>query len=166
MDLYVFTFHKDKQLYRALSPLTPEQVAELGLPTEAVLGQIDAVLPSMTPDQFEQNEAFLALVHQTIQEAAPQFPLWQTEARTRGMGQLHIIDGRAGQVTGDIGQEDILGFFELRRGEIIHDSYQPNPHYKLLTDNGPIQLPTELEHALLHKIEQTIHQATGENNES
>lgn len=152
MDLFVFTFHKDKQLYRALSPLSPEQVADSGLPTEAVLGQIDAVLPSMTPDQFEQNDAFLELLHKTITNVAPQINDLQAQAKTLGTGELHIIDGRAGQVTGEMSQEDIIGTFAVRRGELDESSYKPNEAYRVLTDNGPIQLAPYLEHALLATI--------------
>ena len=166
MDLFVFTFHKEKQLYRALSPLTPDQVSQFGLLTEAVLGQIDAVLPSMTPDQFEQNEAFLALLHRTIQAHAPELAELQAEAKTRSLGQLHIIDKRAGQVTGEISQEDIIGHFELRRGEIVAQSYQANPDYQILTDNGPIQLAGPLEEALLAAITELMQTDTGQTHES
>ncbi len=159
MDLFVFTFRKEKQLYRALSPLNPQQVSEFGLPTEAVLGQIDAVLPSMTPDQFEQNEAFIALVHAAVQAKAPEIPELQAEAKTLSMGRLYVMDGRAGRVTGEVGQDDIIGSFALRRGEILADQYEANPHYRVLTDNGPLQLPAPIETAVLIAIDEALHAA-------
>ena len=152
MDLFVFTFHHDGALYRALSPLTPDEVHEDGLPSHAVLGQISALLPSMTPDQFEENDDFVALVHEVCQKLAPQLTDLQTAAKAQGTGQIYLIDQRAGQVTGDVSAEDILGVFDVRSGDILPKSYRANPQYRLLTDNGPIQLPGSLEEHLLQII--------------
>lgn len=152
MDLFVYTFRHDNMLYRALSPLTPAEVKEAGLPTHAVLGQISALLPSMTPDQFEENEVFLALLHDVCRQHGAVLAELQARARAQGTGEVAIIDKRAGQVTGDIGNEDIVGVFDVRRGDIISSTYKPNAAYRLLTDNGPVQLPGELEHYLLEAI--------------
>ena len=152
MDLYVFTFHKDKMVYRALSPLTPEEVEAYGLPTEAVLGQISALLPSMTPDQFEENEAFVTQLHEVVQEQGAAVSDLQVEAKGLGTGELLVLDRRAGLVTGQVEPEDIIGRFDVSRGEIRPESYQANDKYRLLTDNGPLQLPEELETVLIARI--------------
>ncbi|MEM7798622.1 MAG: hypothetical protein AAF633_05475 [Chloroflexota bacterium] len=94
MELYVFTFHHDKQIYRALSPLSPDKVGAYGLPTEAVLGQIDAALPSMTTEQFEQNDEFIELLHQLIQSYGPTLPEIRAQAVSLSTGTLPIIDQR------------------------------------------------------------------------
>jgi hypothetical protein len=156
-DLYVFTFHNEGQIHRSLSLLSPEEVHQHGLPTEAVLGEISALLPSMTPDQFEANEAFLTLLHTTIKELGPQLPELQAQANAQGTGYLPFLDQRAHKLT-QIEQEDIVGQFQISRGEIKPDSYIPNPHYSLLTDNGPIQLPSLIEAHIIKTIHQKLEQ--------
>lgn len=154
-DLYVFTFHNDGQIHRSLALLSPEKVQQYGLPTEAVLGEISALLPSMTPDQFEANEAFLTLLHKTVRQFGPQLTELQAQAKTQGTGYLPFIDGRA-PTNSQIAPEDILGQFEVSRGEIKADSYLPNPHYKLLTDNGPIQLPSLIETHIMEAVHKQL----------
>ncbi|MBK8431538.1 MAG: hypothetical protein IPL28_09730 [Chloroflexi bacterium] len=55
LDLYVFTFHDNGRLYRSLSLLSPQEVQTHGLLPEAVLGEINALLPSMTPTSLSQT---------------------------------------------------------------------------------------------------------------
>jgi hypothetical protein len=147
-DLYVFTFHDDGRLYRSLSLLSPQEVHTHGLLPEAVLGEISALLPSMTPDDFEPNEPFMALLHEVVQNHAPALPELQAEAKAVGTGFVPLVDGRTTEVT----VEDILGQFEVVRGEIVPTRYKPNPTYRLLTDNGPLQLPAPLEEAVLAAV--------------
>lgn len=150
-DLYVFTFHNDGRIYRSLSLLSPEQVHQHGLLPEAVLGEISALLPSMTPEQFEDNPTFVALLHQIVQTHAPQLPDLQALAQAQGTGVVPVVDERtaAGEA---ITQEDVLGQFEVTRGEIKPASYKPNPAYRILTDKGPLQLPPALEQAVLAAV--------------
>ena len=150
MDLFVFTFHHDQNIYRALSPLSPDQVGSNGLPTEAVLGEISAALPSMTPDQFEQNEAFVAVLHDIIRTHAASVQGLTQQAASLGRGELPIIDLRTDVHT--VAPEDILGSFDVTRGEIQAERYRPNDQYRVLTEKGPTQLDPVLETYLLEHL--------------
>jgi hypothetical protein len=154
LELYVFTFHQDGRIYRALSLLTPEQVQEVGLVTEAVLGDVEALLPSMTPEQFTQNEAFVTLLHEVVREVAPQLPALQAEAKAQGTGQVVLADERVQGQTAVA--EDVLGSFAVVRGELLPERYTPNPHYRLLTDRGVISLPPLLEQELLVRVNTAV----------
>lgn len=156
-DLYVFTFHEDGRIYRALSLLSPEEVERHGLPTEAVLGEISALLPTMTPDQFEVNEKFLALLHEIVQKYAPELSTLQGQAKSQGTGYVYIVDQRVKEKE-NLFPEDIIGQFSVSRGEIKSASYQANERYKVLTDKGPIQLPLLLSEQLLSKISSELAQ--------
>lgn len=157
LDLYVFTFHKEGKIYRALSLLTPEQAEQVGLVSEAVLGDVGALLPSMTPDQFEQNEDFVNQLQEVVREIAPQLPELQAQATTQATGRVVVVDGRAaGQ---EEAAEDILGSFEVVRGELLPERYTPNPHYLLLSDKGVVTLPPLLEEALLAKVHTAVAKA-------
>lgn len=156
MDLFVYTFHHEGNIHRALSILDPAIVGDQGIPTESVLGEINAHLPSMTPDQFEENEAFISLLHQVIKEKAPLIPEYQKQVQISGIDILPIVDLRAGKITGEATKEDMVGQFNVRSGRILNDSYMPNPAYKLLTDNGPLQLHPVLEIELLNQAKQCL----------
>lgn len=151
-DLYVFTFHDDGRIYRALSLLSPDDVEKYGLPTEAVLGEISALLPTMTPDQFEVNDAFLSLLHETVRMHAPGLITLQEQAKTQGTGYVYVVDERVANDGERVSLEDIIGQFAVSRGEIKDDSYLSNPQYSVLTDKGPIQLSSFLSGKLLDKI--------------
>lgn len=156
MDLFVYTFHHDGNIHRALSLLDPSTVGDQGIPTESVLGEINAHLPSMTPDQFETNESFLNLLNKVIKEQAPQIEEYQEQAGVIATGVLSIVDLRAGKITGETGEEDLIGQFTVRTGTILPDSYTPNPSYKPLSNNGPIELHPLLESVLLDQITQLL----------
>ena len=113
----------------------------------------------MTPDQFETNEAFLNLLHTVIAERLPNIDGYRQQARMSATGVLPIIDGRAGQVTGEYSEEDLIGHFEIRTGSIVRDSYTPNPGYKVLTNNGPIQLHPGLEALFLERVRHLLEQS-------
>ena len=156
MDLFVYTFHHEGNIHRALSILDPAIVGDKGIPTESVLGEINSPLPSMTPGQFEENAAFVTLLHQIIREKAPLIPEYQKQVQLSGIDILPIVDLRAGKGTGAATEEDMIGQFTIRAGRILNDSYVPNPAYKLLTNNGPLQLHPVLEIELLNQARQYL----------
>ena len=158
-ELYVFTFHNEGNIYRSLALIPPEQVHQSGLPTEAVLGEINALLPTMTPDQFDPNPAFLELLHGVVRQHAPQLPDLQAQAKTAGTGEVILADQR---VQDNLQDEDIIGAFKVSRGEIVADSYQPNPAYRLLSDKGPLQLPEALEQEVMAIVKRSLDQPNPE----
>lgn len=156
MDLFVYTFHHEGNIHRALSILDPATVGDRGIPTESVLGEINALLPSMTPDQFEPNNDFLKLLHNIVKIEVPEITEYREQAKVIGTGNFPIVDLRAGKVTGEASNEDIIGQFVVRTGNILLDSYTPNLAYKVLTDNGPLQLHPSLEAALYTQVNQNL----------
>ena len=156
MDLFVYTFHNDGNIHRALSVLDPNTVGDQGIPTESVLGEITSSLPSMTPDQFDTNDAFIQFLHKVITDRVGNIQEYRQQARIIGTGILPIVDGRAGKYTGETTDEDLIGHFSVQSGNILPNSYIPNPAYKVLTDNGPIQLHAGLEALLLDRVRQLL----------
>ena len=49
--------------------------------------------------------------------------------------------------------EDILGAFEIKNGQILANSYQPNDNYLIFGKNGLFQLPDSLNQALINALE-------------
>ncbi|MEM8860391.1 MAG: hypothetical protein AAGD96_18855 [Chloroflexota bacterium] len=156
MDLFVYTFHADGNIHRALSVLDPSVVGDQGIPTESVLGEINAHLPSMTPDQFETNEAFIGLLHQVVQEQVPTVEEYQEQAGVIATGTLSVMDLRAGKITGEAAEEDLIGQFTVRTGQILTETYKPNPTYKPLSNNGPIELHPIVEAVLIDRVTQLL----------
>jgi hypothetical protein len=63
-------------------------------------------------------------------------------------GFVYINDLR-NKAEKEVRKEDIIGSFEVKNGELIHDSYQPNTAYIMITADGAFVLQPELE-ALLY----------------
>ncbi len=137
----------------ALSLLPPDAVDTAGLPTEAVLGEVDPNRPEMTVDLFTPNDAFLTFLHTIIAEHAHQLPVTQQQAEKVQNGPVYVMDRRSINQGERPPFEDCLGWYGVRNGEILVDTYNPSPNYKLLTNAGPLELDPMLEQILLTQIQ-------------
>lgn len=136
----------------ALSLLPPETVNSHGLPTEAVLGEVNPNQPEMTTGGFTANEAFLELLSTVIVEHAPSLPSLQKQASKVDNGAIYIVDHRNINQDKKPPYEDVIGWFTMRNGQLVADSWSTNPQYKLLSNAGPIELEATLEEKLLAAI--------------
>jgi hypothetical protein len=134
---------------RALSPLSPEQVEQIGsLKGEAILGFITGETLSL--EYFSPNKVFKDFTQKVIASEAPKDSELQTAALEQQAGWLYIIDNRAADLEREeTSPEDILGVFEIKDGRIVANSYQPNENYLLFGNNGLMQLPASLHESLI-----------------
>jgi hypothetical protein len=137
---------------RVLSSLSPEQVEEIGsLKGEAILGFIDGEILSL--EYFRPNKVFKEFIQKVIAVEAPKDSELQAAALAKREGQLYIIDNRVAELEREAtSPEDILGVFEIKDGQIIPDSYQPNENYSIFGNNGLMQLPASLHEALISAL--------------
>jgi hypothetical protein len=143
---------KDKKYVKALSPLSPEQVEEIGsLRGEAIIGFINGLLVSI--EHFYPNRVFKDFTQKVIADEAPKDNELQTAALKQQEGWLYIIDNRVADVEREeTSPEDILGVFEIKDGQIVANSYQPNENYLLFGNNGLMHLPGSLHEALIKAL--------------
>jgi hypothetical protein len=138
---------------RALSPISPEQVEKIGgLKGEAIIGFINGKILSI--DNFIPNRVFKEFMQKVIAAEAPKDSELQTAALKQQAGWLYIIDNRVVDTErAETSSEDILGVFEIKDGQIVANSYQPNENYLLFGNNGLMQLPASLHDSLIKALE-------------
>jgi hypothetical protein len=134
---------------RVVSLLKPADVEALGtLPQLAICGEYVGYDSSEV--SFRPNPEFVDFMHRVIAEVAPNDPGFIAAAKSQGEGWLYIIDQRTPEGThGRVPPEDIVGAFKVEQGEVMPESYNPSPNYKVLTRHGLPRLPLVLNAALI-----------------
>ena len=138
-----------------VSCLTHDQVFAQGMPPEGIVGVLLRSLgpgETITPVVFSPNRAFADFLHGMIARRASALPGFIAEARRQGNGWIYVIDQRAPTPDDAVPPEDILGFFQVSDGEVVPDSYQPNPRHLILSANGFMRLEGELQACLLEEL--------------
>jgi len=111
--------------------LTAEETSRLaGIPPQAVIGVLAA------DGTLQVNATFREFLHEVIASAAPGDPALIDAARSHGDGRLVYIDDRLPPATDPVPDEDILGWFQVRDGAIVTNSYQPNPAHRIEGTHG------------------------------
>jgi hypothetical protein len=143
----------DLERLRALSLLSPEQVEEIGsLKGEAILGFITGEILSL--EYFSTNKVFKDFTQTVIASEAPKDSELQAAAIEQKEGLLYIIDNRVADLElEETAPEDIIGVFEIKDGQIVANSYQPNDNYLIFGNNGLMQLPASLHEALIKALQ-------------
>ncbi len=145
----------------ALSMLPPAVVNSQGLPAEAVIGEVDPRQPDMTVDGFTPNDAFLTLLGQIITDYAPTLDTVQKQAAKVKNGPVYVVDHRNINQGRKPPFEDVIGWFGVRDGVVQTDSWNLSPNYKLLSNDGPIELEGPLEEKLLEAIQAILDSGGG-----
>ncbi|TBU23553.1 hypothetical protein BD311DRAFT_673735 [Dichomitus squalens] len=116
-------------------------------------------------NDFVENERFLAVLHEAIQSALRDGvdEVQKAGATQTHAGWMHIHDGRnvpALQRVGD--PDDIIASVRVEDGEILAETYQPMPAYRLCTSDGVLQLTEGLAARLVEVLEARVKQEHGQ----
>ncbi len=131
-----------------MSFLPTDIVFNRGLPEIAIIGTFTADVRRGEPlpyHEFQENGAFVDLLHRLVAVHAPTIPELQAEARRQGDGFVYVIDGRTATPDGQVPPEDIIGGFEVNGGILVPDSYRGSPNHRLLTQDGIFRSPPVIE---------------------
>lgn len=164
---YVYRVNTPTGSRDIVSLLSKDVVFEFGIVGEAIVGEYAPLLKEgerLTDANFRPNPAFVKLLHDVIARHAPELPGLQAEARRQRTGWVYVIDARTPTPDGRVPSHDILGSFEVRDGEVVEHSYQPNPEHRLLTSDGLFGLERALHERLMEQINELIvasHHRTG-----
>lgn len=134
---------------------SPEDAGRRGLVSQEIIGQLlDAQRADdlFAPDNFARNRVFVDFLHEVIRKHGLSVTNLIAAARRQADGWVYIIDGRTPTPEGPVPPEDILGGFEVRRGEAVPDSYRANPNHRLLSQHGFFQLDPVLQARLLGEL--------------
>ncbi|MET7401386.1 hypothetical protein ABZS66_48690 [Dactylosporangium sp. NPDC005572] len=141
---FVYQAVVGERVRHLVSPLTPEEVGEHGLCTEAVLGLVALGVDTLLPDHFEENPAFVRFLHETIADAYHVVPALREAAElVDGHATLPLADGRG---------DGVFGHVEARDGRLVPMSYRPDESHRLYTSGGFFELPESLELTLLRRM--------------
>lgn len=148
MNIYLLNTTIDGKETLLLSIINPELDKDAKLTAKAIIGfVVDATKP-ITPENVRLNPTFVDHFHKTIVFFA-QFNdgiIHLVEQQQNGFVYINDLRNKDEK---EVRKEDIIGSFEVKNGELIHDSYQPNSAYKMITADGGFVLQPELE-ALLY----------------
>ncbi|KAI0372533.1 hypothetical protein BV20DRAFT_1034592 [Pilatotrama ljubarskyi] len=110
-------------------------------------------------NDFVENERFREVLHEAVHSALRD---GVDEVQKNGAiqvreGWMHIHDNRNVPALGRIGDpDDIIASVRVENGEILAETYQPMPSYRLCTSDGVIQLTEGLEARLVEVLRQKI----------
>jgi hypothetical protein len=148
MNIYLLNTTIENKETLLLSIINPEVDKDAKLSAKSIIGFIVDVGKPVSFENVKFNPAFIDHFHKTIVFFA-QFNdgiIQLVEQQQNGF--IYINDQRSKDSAKTL-QEDIIGSFEVKNGELIHDSYLPNSAYKFISDKGGFVLQQELE-ALLY----------------
>jgi hypothetical protein len=91
-------------------------------------------------------------MHRVIADNCHHQPGCQAEAKRLGEGWVYVIDQRTPTPEGPIPLEDIIGGVEVKRGEIVPNSYRANPKHQILSTKGFFRLDPGLRTCLLREL--------------
>jgi hypothetical protein len=146
MNIYLLNTKIDQKETLLLSIINPELDSSAKLTSKAIIGFIIDSNKPIDETNVRINPQFLDHFHKTILFYA-QFNdgiIHLVEKEQNGF--IYIRDKRNKT---EENATDIIGSFEVKNGALVHDSYIPNPLYKLITANGGFELEPALE-ALLY----------------
>ncbi|KAI0767389.1 hypothetical protein C8Q74DRAFT_1203811 [Fomes fomentarius] len=157
-------------LFDPPTPLSSEvpifAISFLDSPPPSILSaSVIGWLPALGPGEgaglndFVENERFREVLHEAIQSALHD---GADEVQKNGAiqireGWMHIHDDRNIPALGRIGDpDDIIASVRVENGEILAETYQPMPSYRLCTSDGVVQLTEGLAARLLEVLETRV----------
>lgn len=146
MNIYLLNTTIQETETLLLSFVNPEIDPNTKLTSKAIIGFVIDPSKPISEHNVRINPAFRDHFHKTILFFARFNDGIIHMAEQQQNGFIYIRDQRN---QGADRAEDIIGSFEVKNGELIHESYEPNPHYLFIQADGGFVLQKELE-ALLY----------------
>ncbi|KAI0324572.1 hypothetical protein GY45DRAFT_1288675 [Cubamyces sp. BRFM 1775] len=107
-------------------------------------------------NDFVENELFREVLHEAVQSALRDGldEVQKNGAIQTREGWMHIHDNRNIPALGRIGDpDDIIASVRVENGEILAETYQPMPSYRLCTSDGVLQLTEGLAKRLVEVLQ-------------
>ena len=145
--MMVYMVRKDDEIQRVASYLEMDEMNRLeGLSPQSIVGIYDA------GGSLIVNSNFREFLHEIIAIAAPLDPDMQRAASAQGDGRLVYIDSRVPAALYPLPGEDILGWFQVRAGQIVDESYRPNPRHRIQGAHGITAALGAMRQAMVNEI--------------
>lgn len=152
---YLYRVQGDEGPRDFVSLVPPPTAAGAGVPAEAIIGRCLRAVETgegLSPENFHPNPLFVNVLHYVIGSHGPALPGLREEARRQGTGWLYLIDARTPTPDDGVPPHDIIGAFQVERGEIVPHSWQPNPNHVLVSEHGLFRLTPQLHERLIERV--------------
>lgn len=143
MNLYAIEMELNGKLETLLTLFDGPTMAELKN-NKAILGMLKNPQDSIVHHNINYNPEFVDLFHKTMLFFA-EMATGSNPITTNGF--MYVIDERCINPESPE-QKDIIGSFEVRAGQVLKETYQPNKHYQFISDDGLFKLPLQIEKVL------------------
>ena len=151
-DIFVYDINaeQDGESHYYVSPLSHEHGFNLGLRSEAIMGELTEGPENITPDHFKQNTVFIQFLGWVIGKHASQCPVLVAETKRQQNGFVYILDKRTPTQDDAVPPQDIIGCVEIQDGQMLR--FRGSPNYRVFTDDGFIQLDGWLRERLIEEL--------------
>lgn len=125
------------------------------LPVNPHVSSIFAWAHTSDPEKIHEGSlesaAFVSLMNDTIRNSNEELQyILGSRARRQGEGVIALVDERAPFIFGRTPEcEDTIGFCRVEAGQVVPNTFDPMPTYRLLTRLGIFSLPKPLYQKLL-----------------
>jgi hypothetical protein len=148
MNLYSYLFPVNNGEERIfLSIINAESDPDAILGEKNIVGYLKNKDLPVTHENIVYNPVFIDHFHKTVKFFSQLSDAVILMAEQQQGGFVYIVDQRSKNDKHD--PVDIIASFEVKHGALVTDSYEPNPKYQLISENGLFVLQKELE-ALLY----------------
>lgn len=123
-----------------VSILPTDEVFAKGLTERAILGHLINPQEPLSAANIKINPVFISLFHKVIETTSLGLVECQNAARQQGQGFVYITDARD-RFYPNTKPVDIVGAFAVENGELQEKTYQANPNYQIISEDGMFQVP-------------------------
>lgn len=136
-----------------LSLLSSDEVFSTGLKEKAIVGYVLNPSANLSLNNVQINPAFVSLFQMVVHTTSLKAPALRQAALKQHEGFIYIIDKRDRNYP-NTKRTDIIGAFAVKNGVLQEDSYQANPNYQVVSNDGLFQLPSDYIDNLLAEMRQ------------
>ena len=153
MTPFIYKVSIDGIERNVLSLLPSEEVFSTGLKGKAIIGYVLNPSVNLSVNNVQINPAFVSLFQKVVYTTSLNVPTLKEAANRQQEGYIYIIDQRDLNYP-NTKATDIIGAFAVKNRVLQENSYQPNPNYQIVSDDGLFQLSSEYIENLLVEMRQ------------
>ena len=151
MNPYIYEVEIDGIARNVLSFLSTDEVFSTGLQGHAIVGYVRDPSAKLSFRNIQINPSFISLFQRVVYATSLNIPALREAALRQQQGFIYIIDQRDRNYP-NTKATDIIGAFAVKDGVLQQESYQPNPNYQIVSEDGLFQLPLDYIENLLAEM--------------
>ena len=155
MKYYIYEAHIEGKKRYFMTLLDPETVYKKGLKRQIILGEVKQ-LDSVNRQEFTPNAAFMELFHRVVSKEMMKEQGCTSAAKKKRSGWIYLVDNRVKDRQQKSDQKDIIGSCKVEDARMIEGSYNANPNYCIISEDGFFKLPRRIQLALINELRRQL----------